>query len=290
MDTTVATLQELLCAHDREDLANLLVRATSRIEPTTTYGAQWHSFLATFILEVPPDIYIALRTLAADDYDLICQCIKDLYPPQESDVEINGIVLHVQKSLDARESRRRSRLKQLALSWLKRAQRLHEFSQQHYRLHHFAEAISASQECIELSVKALCITILHAYPKQHDITDTEARNLVMHAPHLIKDSVPKLFLYVRFWRGFYALAKYGHEGLLVGPEKLFGSAEADLAYQHAKDCLTLVLSVVPSAESLHPAQSTLNTLELIQSDDTKIQTAALQHSRATLADTAPEPP
>jgi hypothetical protein len=47
---------------------------------------------------------------------------------------------------------------------------------------------------------------------------------------------PKLYLYLKFWSTFYTVAKYGLEKIGVGPEKLFGKEEAELALKHADKC------------------------------------------------------
>lgn len=255
----IATLQALLIAKQRPDLADLFIRASSRLEPTTTYGSQWHSFLATFILEVPAQVYFELRNLSAEDYHIICSCIKELYPPLESSYEIDTITLSVQKERHAYDIRRSIRYESLARSWIKRAKTVRQVAEQHSKNKHFAEAISMCQECIELTLKALYALILHSYPKQHDFTDAECKQVLTHAPHSLRNVVPKLFMYVRFWRQFYALAKYGHEVLLIGPEQLFGAADVQLAIHHADSCLaaaeSMLMTTEPKSDAVPSVQS-----------------------------------
>ncbi len=275
MDTSIVTLQELLIAQDREDLADLLDRATSRLEPTATYGSHWHSFLTTFVLEVPPDIFVKIRDLSPEDYTLLCSNIKELHPPQEGGYEIESIVLNIQKT-SSHDQENKRHLLALAQSWRKRAERMHEFSQLHYTKEQWAEAISAAQECIELSVKALALTITPYFSRDHDFSDNDCRSLIEQAPRRLKAQLPKLLLYVRFWRGLYAIAKYGHNGMQIGPEKLFDQAEADLALLHANACLTV-------------AQNNLDTIVPKRPDEPATEMPVTEHTAEIPADSAPEP-
>ncbi|MDI6813773.1 MAG: HEPN domain-containing protein [Desulfitobacteriaceae bacterium] len=100
------------------------------------------------------------------------------------------------------------------------------------------ESISASQECIELSVKAMFLLLMAEYPKRHWFKDEEFEALLEKVPEKLRHlDFPRLFLYSKFWMGFYETAKYGDEKLGVGPERLFRKEEAELALRHARECL-----------------------------------------------------
>ncbi len=99
------------------------------------------------------------------------------------------------------------------------------------------ESISASQECIELSIKAVFLLLKAKYPKRHWFKDEEFEELLERVPEELKHlDFLRLFLCSKFWSAFYDVAKYGDEKLGVGPEKLFKREEAELAIRHAREC------------------------------------------------------
>ena len=99
------------------------------------------------------------------------------------------------------------------------------------------ESISASQECIELSIKTMFLLLVAEYPKRHWFKDEEFEALFGKVPEKLQYlDFPRLFLYSKFWSGFYEIAKYGDEKLGVGPEKLLRKEEAELALRHAREC------------------------------------------------------
>jgi len=114
----------------------------------------------------------------------------------------------------------------------------------------YSESIQASQECIELSVKALLLLLNIDYPSRHewkpedksfDKIASQIRDKKIiekleaaHYPYRI----PRLMLIVNFWAQFYGIAKYGIEkGNLASARDLFPSDdEAKLAIKHAHEC------------------------------------------------------
>jgi HEPN domain-containing protein len=125
----------------------------------------------------------------------------------------------------------------MAESFLRRARKKLGEAEEHLKRVNYPESISASQECIELSIKAMFLLLVDEYPKRHWFRDEEFEALFERIPEELRPlEFPKLFLYSRFWAGFYETAKYGDERLGVGPERLFGHGEAELALRHARDC------------------------------------------------------
>jgi HEPN domain-containing protein len=114
-----------------------------------------------------------------------------------------------------------------------------------------SEAIEASQECIELSVKAILSMLNIEYPRKHwwdqekkDLDDIakqiqqrqlQERLAAQYLDHIIH--LPRLLFLVNFWAQFYTTAKYGfHVQDLAPAQDLFKKQEAELAVQHAEEC------------------------------------------------------
>jgi HEPN domain-containing protein len=109
-------------------------------------------------------------------------------------------------------------------------------AQKHQEIFHYAEAISAAQECIELSAKATFLLLRGDYPKTHEFTEEQFEQLLRGIPeHLEYHNFPRLYLLHRFWSGFYTVAKYGYEKLSVPAKDLFKKDEAALAIKHADE-------------------------------------------------------
>lgn len=125
---------------------------------------------------------------------------------------------------------------ELVNSWLNRAQnKLYEAENQSKNMH-YSESISASQECIELSIKSTFILLNCEYTRKHDIREEEFEVALKKVPEELKYlEYPKLYLYSKFWSYFYTIAKYGYEKMGIGADKLFEKEEAELALKHARN-------------------------------------------------------
>ena len=87
-------------------------------------------------------------------------------------------------------------------------------------------------------MKAMFLLLRAEYPRRHWFKDEEFEVLLDKVPEKLQHlDFPRLFLYSKFWSGFYETAKYGDEKLGVGPEKLFRREEAELALRHARGML-----------------------------------------------------
>lgn len=125
----------------------------------------------------------------------------------------------------------------MAESFLERARHGLDDARNHLKNRHFPESISASQECIELSTKAIFLLFQKEYPKRHEFKEEEFEAVLRKIPEKLQHlDFPKLYIYSKFWSSFYTLAKYGSDKLGVEAKKLFGEDEAELALKHAEKC------------------------------------------------------
>ena len=126
---------------------------------------------------------------------------------------------------------------EMAESFLKRAWNKLSEAKEHLKRCNYPESISASQECIELSIKAVFMLLQKEYPKKHEFKEEEFEEILKKIPDKLRYlDFHKLYLYSKFWLSFYTVAKYGLEKLGIGPEKLFEREEAELALKHAEKC------------------------------------------------------
>jgi HEPN domain-containing protein len=94
-------------------------------------------------------------------------------------------------------------------SYLRRALNKLDEAKYHLDKNNYPESISASQEVIELSVKAIFLLHGEEYSRKHKFKEEEFSKLLKIAP---KD-VTRVFLLSEFWSKFYTIAKYGYETL-----------------------------------------------------------------------------
>ena len=126
---------------------------------------------------------------------------------------------------------------EMAESFLKRAWSKLDEAKGYLESYHYPESISASQECIELSIKAIFMLLQEEYPRRHEFNEEEFEAILKKIPDKLKYlDFHKLYLYSKFRLSFYTVAKYGLEKIGVGPEKLFEKEEAELALKHARRC------------------------------------------------------
>ena len=130
-----------------------------------------------------------------------------------------------------------TKINELAESYIKRAWNKCNEAEESLKRIHYAESVSASQECIELSLKAIFLLLESKHSKSHQFSEEEFEKILGKIPEKLKYlDFHKLYLYSRFWSAFYTVAKYGLEKIGVGPEKLFEKEEVELALKHARDC------------------------------------------------------
>lgn len=132
----------------------------------------------------------------------------------------------------------------MATSYLNRAKNKIDEAEKRLESWNYSESISASQECIELSMKSIFLVLQCDYPKRHEFKEEEFEIVLKNVPEKLNYlSLPKVYLYSKFWSNFYTIAKYGFETLGVGADKLFEKEEAELALKHAKKCKSAASSL-----------------------------------------------
>lgn len=125
-----------------------------------------------------------------------------------------------------------------AQSYLRRANnKLDEARNQSKEKFNYAESVSSSQECIELSLKAVFLFLGEDFPKTHEFKEQDFIKLLSKIPEELKFyNFPRLYLLSKFWSSFYTVSKYGLEKLEIGADELFKDKEANLALNHAEEC------------------------------------------------------
>lgn len=110
---------------------------------------------------------------------------------------------------------------------------------------HFPEAISACQECIELSIKAVFHFAGVKYPAEHRFVEDDFKRVLEKLDVCARELEGKERLYMisEFWFSLYTIAKYGCGKIGVGPEVLFKRKEAFLALEHAYECYNLAMQI-----------------------------------------------
>jgi HEPN domain-containing protein len=231
MDKAIIAIIKKLKEKERNDLADLLTGCKSEIEETDQYGSYWNKFLSSFAILAPVEKYQRLEKLSEEDRSMILQIIQELYPKSE-DLEIGFLNFKILANENALKEN-----KELANDWLKRAKNKMDEGKQSVEKWHFAEAISAFQECIELSLKAISLFLIEKYPRDHKFDEKEFKEVLDRIPENLKSfEFYKLYLYSKFWGNFYTISKYGLENFGIGANKLFGKEEAELAQKHADKC------------------------------------------------------
>lgn len=133
--------------------------------------------------------------------------------------------------------------------WIDKASNQLQVAREHLKSYtRYSEAIEASQECIELSIKAILSLLNIKYPRKHKwnreefssiATQIQKRQLLgrLAAHNLAHIRLPRLLFLANFWAEFYLPAKYGLDYNHLAPARdLFDMKEAELAVQHAEEC------------------------------------------------------
>jgi HEPN domain-containing protein len=115
--------------------------------------------------------------------------------------------------------------------------------------YHYSESIQSSQQCVELSVKALLVFLGVDFPRSHGWNRDEFARIAEQIQDrqlldkLVADGLghirlPRLLFLANFWAQFYLQAKYGLEAAyLASAQQLFDKEDAELAARHADECL-----------------------------------------------------
>ena len=73
-------------------------------------------------------------------------------------------------------------MSKLEQSYLKRAYNKLNEAKSQLQKYNYAESVSASQECIELSVKAVFLVLGEHFPKQHEFKEQNFKKLLSKIP------------------------------------------------------------------------------------------------------------
>lgn len=136
----------------------------------------------------------------------------------------------------------------MAEQWIAQAQRQLNAAQDHVSNCRYPESVQASQQCCELSIKAIFAFLDIGYPREHGLNREELCRIaneirsgdilqrLLDQAHLVFP-LPRLLFLVNFWAEFYLTAKYGiQDGYLASADDLLKDKEAKLAQDHAWEC------------------------------------------------------
>jgi HEPN domain-containing protein len=125
----------------------------------------------------------------------------------------------------------------MGFSYLKRANNKLDEAGKYINDSLYALSISASQECLEFSIKAIFYHFGIEPQKDHWFNEKGVIPLIKKVPQNLEYlNFPRLLMISQLWGNLYILAKYGQEKLGIGSEKIFQKKEAELAYSHAEEC------------------------------------------------------
>ena len=147
--------------------------------------------------------------------------------------------------------------RRIAEGWIEKAGNQLQAAKEHLKSHtRYSEAVQASQECVELSVKSILALLGVEYPSTHgwdreqfskiakQVRDGQLMEKLSTQNLSYAIRLPRLLLLANFWSQFYLPAKYGFEaGYLAPAQDLFDKQEAELAAQHAEECWRAALEL-----------------------------------------------
>jgi len=140
--------------------------------------------------------------------------------------------------------------------WTTKARIQLDTARNHLASFHHSEAVQASQECVELSVKALLSLLQIRFDYVHGWRGKSLENIAQQIAerrllaklaeqNIVGVDLPRLLFLADFWAQFYLTAKYGLEaGYLASARELFKKDEAELAVRHGSECLSAAWRIV----------------------------------------------
>lgn len=104
----------------------------------------------------------------------------------------------------------------------------------------YPKIYSDLQEAFELYVKAMIRLLGEEFPKRHGFERKEIQKIIekVEPPEdwTYSGKFPALLHQTRMWWTFYAEAKYGDEGSMIGPDRIIGGPETRAAMERAEEC------------------------------------------------------
>ena len=140
------------------------------------------------------------------------------------------------------------RLIKIAKSYLRQAKARLKDAKEAFLESNFPYAVRLSQECIELSLKAILKAVGIEYPKVHDVSDVMIE---------VKERFPEWFrLELEFLRESSKvlvkkreLSLYGGEEALIAPDEVIDKMDAEDATKRAEKTYTLCEKLLTEIES-----------------------------------------
>jgi len=126
----------------------------------------------------------------------------------------------------------------MALDYIKRAKWCLEEAERALSAENYPMAVRRSQECVQMSLKAVLRAYGVEYPRRHDVGDA-LEAITDRVPTWFADRVAWLKEVSRDLAEKRGPAMYGYEAELVPPSELFDAADAQEAVSAAKEVLTL---------------------------------------------------
>lgn len=146
--------------------------------------------------------------------------------------------------MNDKKRRKSQRFVDIGFSYLKRANNKIDEAKKYINDSLYALSISASQECLELSIKAIFYYFGIRPQKDHWFDEDKFSQLIKKVPTNLEClNFPRLLMISELWGKTYLPAKYGKEILGVGAEKIFHNKEAELALLHAEECRNAAIKV-----------------------------------------------
>ena len=135
--------------------------------------------------------------------------------------------------------------------WLKKARSQLKVANNHLETRvNWSDAVQAAQQVVELSVKSLLLLLNVEFPPKHKWSKDDLRKIAdqINQRRLIDKMknhglywpthLPRYLAIMNLWGDLYLFAKYGLESVgLASSEELFQHGEAELAVEHANECL-----------------------------------------------------
>jgi len=99
----------------------------------------------------------------------------------------------------------------------------------------FALCVRRSQECIELSIKAVLRALSIEFPKEHDVSEAITDLETFDLPDWFKEKLPKLSAIMREITPKRGPALYGFEKELRPPSRIFSETDGLDSIERAKE-------------------------------------------------------
>ena len=113
----------------------------------------------------------------------------------------------------------------------------------------YSVSILRAQECIELSLKAIIMSVGEKYPTTHDVSDDLLR-LSNKFPQHFQREMPRFALWSKITDILSRFAKYGYESADAPAGGLFNEHDAKAWVAHAEEILSTCKNFVASQERI----------------------------------------